>query len=198
NVIIFNRTLEKAEALAKEFSYSANSLENLKSWAHGFDVLITCTNSDSPVITSQIYSTINNNENSTKIVVDLSLPADIEDSLINDNLFEYIHFNQLKQKSEENLLYRQNEISKCEKIIEECLAQSKEIFKIREVEIAMQEIPRLVKEIKENALSLVFAKDLAKLDSESREVVEKIMEYVEKKYISLPIKKAKEILLEKV
>jgi glutamyl-tRNA reductase len=130
--------------------------------------------------------------------VDLSLPNDIEDSLINADLFEYIHFNQLKQKSEENLLYRQNEISKCEKIIEECLAQSKEIFKIREVEIAMQEIPRLVKEIKENALSLVFAKDLAKLDSESRDVVEKIMEYVEKKYISLPIKKAKEILLEKV
>lgn len=198
NVSIFNRTLEKAEALATEFSYTPHPLENLKSWTHGFDVLITCTNSDSPVITSEIYSALNKNENSTKIVVDLSLPNDIEDSLINADLFEYIHFNQLKQKSEENLLYRQNEISKCEKIIEECLAQSKEIFKIREVEIAMQEIPRLVKEIKENALSLVFAKDLAKLDSESRDVVEKIMEYVEKKYISLPIKKAKEILLEKV
>jgi glutamyl-tRNA reductase len=124
--------------------------------------------------------------------------SDPKDSLIEKIVFEYIHFNQLKEKSEANLLYRQKEISACEKIIEESLLQSKEIFKIREVELAMQEIPRLVKEIKENAMSLVFAKDLAKLDSESREVVEKIMEYVEKKYISLPIKKAKEILLEKV
>jgi glutamyl-tRNA reductase len=198
NVSIFNRTLEKAESLAKEFSYTAHPLQKLNTWEFGFDILITCTNSDSPVITNEIYNMLNKNEPSKKIVVDLSLPNDLEDSLIDKNVFEYIHFNQLKEKSEANLLYRQKEISACEKIIEESLLQSKEIFKIREVELAMQEIPRLVKEIKENAMSLVFAKDLAKLDSESREVVEKIMEYVEKKYISLPIKKAKEILLEKV
>jgi glutamyl-tRNA reductase len=198
DVTIFNRTLEKAQALAKEFSYSALPLEDLKNWTKGFDVLITCTNSEFPVITGPIFEKLSKSETTKKIVVDLSLPNDIEDSLIKTNAFSYIHFNQLKEKSEENLLFRQQEIAVCEKIIEECLKQSKEVFKIREVELAMQEIPRLVKEIKENAMSLVFAKDLAKLDSESREVVEKIMEYVEKKYISLPIKKAKEILLEKV
>ena len=198
NVTIFNRTLEKAEILAKEFSYMAYSLENLKSWEHGFDVLITCTNSESPVITNDVFNSLNNYESSKKIVVDLSLPSDIENSLIEKNIFDYIHFNQLKEKSDGNLLYRYTEISNCEKIIEECLIHSNGVFKIREVEVAMQEIPRLVKEIKENAMSLVFAKDLAKLDAESREVVEKIMQYVEKKYISLPIKKAKEILLERV
>lgn len=198
DVHIFNRTLSKAQQIAIENGFEAHNLEELNDWVHGFDILITCTDSSLPLINNYLYRILLNSSENKKIVVDLSLPGDLEKSILQNNPIEYIHFQELKKISEENLQFRQAEISNCEKIIQESIVHSSEIFKIREVEIAMQEIPRLVKEIKENAMSLVFAKDLAKLDDESRDVVEKIMEYVEKKYISLPMKKAKEILLEKV
>jgi glutamyl-tRNA reductase len=41
----------------------------------------------------------------------------------------------------------------------------------------------------------VFKNDLASLDDHSKEVLEKIIGYMEKKYMSMPMLMAKEILL---
>ena len=60
----------------------------------------------------------------------------------------------------------------------------------------MQEVPRKVKEIKKAALEVVFHKELEELDDHSKELLDKVMNYVEKKYVSVPMKMAKEILLE--
>jgi glutamyl-tRNA reductase len=56
-------------------------------------------------------------------------------------------------------------------------------------------VPEKVKEITENALQTVFAKDIETLDDEAKAVLSKILNYVEKKYISVPMKMAKEIML---
>ena len=42
----------------------------------------------------------------------------------------------------------------------------------------------------------MFARDLENMDEESRKVLSKVIDYLEKKYISVPMKMAKEILLE--
>ena len=59
----------------------------------------------------------------------------------------------------------------------------------------MKHVPERVKEITENALQTVFAKDIETLDDEAKAVLSKILNYVEKKYISVPMKMAKEIML---
>ena len=50
-----------------------------------------------------------------------------------------------------------------------------------------------MKEIRETA-NEVFAKELNALNPESKEVLDKIISYMEKKYISVPMKMAKDIL----
>jgi glutamyl-tRNA reductase len=60
----------------------------------------------------------------------------------------------------------------------------------------MSEVPKKVKEIRETA-NEVFAKELQTLDADSKEVLDKILSYMEKKYISVPMKMAKEILTDK-
>ena len=42
----------------------------------------------------------------------------------------------------------------------------------------------------------MFAKDLENLDAESKEVLDKVVAYLEKKYISVPMRMAKEILMD--
>ncbi|HCA83831.1 MAG TPA: hypothetical protein DEP18_08580, partial [Flavobacteriales bacterium] len=42
----------------------------------------------------------------------------------------------------------------------------------------------------------IFAKEIQGMDPSSKEVMEKVLVYLEKKYISLPMKMAKEILLD--
>ena len=59
----------------------------------------------------------------------------------------------------------------------------------------MREVPEKVKEIKANAMNEVFQNELEGVDEQSRELIEKIVGYMEKKYMSVPMKMAKEILL---
>ena len=59
----------------------------------------------------------------------------------------------------------------------------------------MRSVPDTIKDITSKAYSEVFAKDLENLDEESRELLDKFVQYLEKKYISVPMKMAKEIML---
>ena len=59
----------------------------------------------------------------------------------------------------------------------------------------MRDVPLKIKEIRSTAVNSVFANDIGQLDTNSREVLEKIMNYMEKKYISVPMVMAKEILV---
>ena len=61
----------------------------------------------------------------------------------------------------------------------------------------MSEVPQKIKEIKELALNEVFSKELETMTDESKEVLDKMLAYIEKKYISVPMKMAKQIFLEK-
>ena len=72
------------------------------------------------------------------------------------------------------------------------------LLKERNVELAMKTVPQSIKEIKNTAFSEVFKNDLDSLDEHSKEVLEKIIGYMEKKYISGPMKLAKEIILKNV
>lgn len=59
----------------------------------------------------------------------------------------------------------------------------------------MREVPLKIKEIKSTAINSVFAADIEQLDDNSREVLERVINYMEKKYISVPMVMAKEILV---
>lgn len=59
----------------------------------------------------------------------------------------------------------------------------------------MGEIPERVRKLRKRAFD-VFRKDLSSLDPGSREVLEKMMDYMEQKYVGMPIKIAKRTLLD--
>ena len=74
----------------------------------------------------------------------------------------------------------------------------KKLYQERSIERAMSEIPHTIKEIRQTAVESVFSKELAQLSEQDRELVDKIISYMEKKYISVPMKLAKSVLLEEV
>ncbi len=79
--------------------------------------------------------------------------------------------------------------------MEEGIDEIEQIHKERVVELAMREIPRKVKEIREKAMTTVYAKEIESLDPQSKEVLNKVISYLEKKYISVPMKMAREVML---
>lgn len=195
NFVVFNRTLEKAQALAQEINGIALPLDALPSYTGGFDVLVTCTGASKPIIGTALYQQLLAGDTGRKTVVDLAVPTDVLPCVQARFPMHYIAVESLKATAAQNLSERQQELSHCETIIEERLAEFATAYSHRQVELAMRAIPKQVNAIKEKALNEVFANDLQRLDEQSRAVMQKMLAYVEKKYNAVTMKMAKEILL---
>ncbi|MEY3424814.1 MAG: glutamyl-tRNA reductase [Bacteroidota bacterium] len=197
NFVVFNRTLSKAENLAKDLHGKAFGLEALEHYKEGFDVIISCTGSDSHIITPELYEKILIGEESRKVVIDIAVPQDLHPEILSNHAVTHISVDFLQKISNENLKVRSNEIQHVEEIISEALFDFKHLQKVRNVELAMREVPLKVKQIRATAMNEVFKNDLDALDENSKEVLDKIISYMEKKYISVPMIMAKEILIKK-
>lgn len=197
NLTLFNRTLEKAKFLTNHIGGKALPLTELASFNEGFDLIVTCTGSEDHIITQEIYNTLLAGETGKKTIIDLAIPYDVDPAVIENNSINYIGIEGLKEVSETNLKKREEELSVCKELIEEQIVTFKQAFKERKVELAMRQVPQKIKEIKELALNEVFSKEMEIMTDESKEVLDKMLAYIEKKYISVPMKMAKQIFLEK-
>lgn len=194
NFAVFNRTKSKAEELAAELKGKAYDLADLATYQHGFDVIITCTSSTEPIITTEIYKTLLNSETSRKTIVDLAVPNDTAAEVIRNFPINYIEVHTLNELSKSNLQERYQELFHAEKIIEQNILEFIPVMKQRRIELAMREVPEKIKEIRKRAVDSVFANEIQSMDDQSREVLERIIDYMEKKYISVPMRMAKEIM----
>ena len=197
NFHVFNRTFEKAQVLANELHGIAHPLSDLNTFDKGFDVVITCTGAESHILTEEIYSQLLNGDTSRKVVIDIAIPQDLSPTIIDKYHVTHISVEVLQKISNENLKLRSAEIQHVEEIVSEALYEFQHIQQVRTVELAMRDVPQKVKEIKHTAMTEVFKNELNSMDENSREVLEKIVGYMEKKYMSMPMLMAKEILLKK-
>lgn len=195
NFTVFNRTLANAQKLADELNGKAFPLSELHNYKEGFDIILTCTGSTHSIITSELYKNLVGNDASKKIVIDLAIPNDLDAAILDQYDVNLIAVNNLQEIAKENLKAREQELDTCKVIIEANIYEFRQVLKTRKVELAMSEVPKKVKEIRETA-NEVFAKELNALNPESKEVLDKIISYMEKKYISVPMKMAKDILIE--
>lgn len=197
NFAVFNRTISKAQTLAKQLNGKAYSLNELPLYSAGFDIIITCTGADSSIISPELYKHLLQGDTDSKVVIDLAIPSDLDQEVTHHFPLDYISIDYLQRISSKNLEKRAREIIHVEEIVDEAVVQFRLMAHEREVEIAMRIVPETVKEIRATAIQHVFAKEFESLDDNSKETVEKIIAYFEKKYMSVPMKMAKEILLKR-
>ena len=195
NFFVFNRTLSKAEDLARELNGQAFQLDELRNFHRGFDVIITCTSAIQPIITPEIYKTLLNGETNKKTIVDLAIPNDLDPEVLKQFPVNYIEVHSLSEVAKKNLEERYQELVHAERIIDSNIKEFIPVLKQRQIELAMSEVPQKIKEIREKALTSVFADEVQTMDEQSRCLLEKIIDYMEKKYISVPMVMAKEIFV---
>jgi len=195
NFSIFNRTPENAEHLAKELNGIAYPLTELENFSGGFDVIITCTGATEPIITEEIYTKLLNGETDKKVIVDLAIPNDTAPEILEKFPVHYIEVESLKEIARKNIQERYDELVNAEHIIEENIKDFELVLRQRKIEIAMSGVPQKIKEIKHTAINAIFADEINGMDESSRLILERVMNYMEKKCISVPMVMAKEILV---
>lgn len=195
NFTVFNRTIEKAESLAAELEGTALPLSELKSYKKGFDVIITCTAAVEPIITSEIYASLLNGETTKKIILDLAIPNDTASDVVENNNVHFINIESIQETIKRNMDERFGELCHAESIIDLNMNEFRPLVRQRKIELAMQVVPKTIKDIRNTAVTSVFADEINELDEQSKEVLEKVLNYMEKKYISIPMLMAKDILI---
>jgi glutamyl-tRNA reductase len=195
NFSIFNRTVENSASMAKDLNAAAFPLSELENFEGGFDAIITCTGSTEPIITEEIYKKLLNGETGKKIIVDLAVPNDTAPEVIQNFPVHYIEVESLKETARRNIQERYDELVHAEHIIEQNIKEFDLVLRQRKIEIAMSSVPRKIKEIKHTAINGVFADEISTMDENSKLILERVMNYMEKKCISVPMVMAKEILV---
>lgn len=194
NFVIFNRTLEKAQVLAEELGGSAFPLTELNTYQGGFDILVSCTGSEETIVDTELYETLLNGDTSPKITIDLALPSDISEEVHQKFATRSISIDVLQKISDSHLQERSQEVIHVEQILEEANNEFRNIAKLRAIEVAMRPVPQMVKDIRATAFNEIFKNELDQLDPSSMEILEKVVGYMEKKYMSMPMIMAKEIM----
>lgn len=191
NIAVFNRSLENAQILAEKTGGTAFSLDQLADYRAGFDIIVVCTASNTPVITPEIYAGLLQGDTTRKIVVDLSIPHNIDLLVPASFHVQYIEIENLRTQASEHRKQREAACQAAAVLIGERVFAYRDLWHERQVERALSHIPEEVRAVKEKAIHSVFAKDFEALDPAAQATVLKMLDYMEKKCVAIPIKAAK-------
>ncbi|HCZ08891.1 MAG TPA: hypothetical protein DHV07_07295 [Flavobacteriales bacterium] len=194
SVHILNRTAPKAEALAAPRNWTWGDLSGLEeSLAKGPAAIFLCTGSDTAILDEAQAQALPAGQ---VFVLDLSVPSGVTEAFRKRPNCMVVGIAELKPLADENVAGRRAALGDCQRIINASLIELTNRLQQREVELALRELPTLLAAVRNTALGEVFADELAELDGETRSLVDRIVAYLEKKYVSVPMKLAREAVME--
>lgn len=195
NIAVSNRSYENGRVLAEKLGGKVLPFNTLSEYTEGFDALVVCTAATQAIVTPALYAALLQGDAGKKVVVDLSVPHNVDAQVVQNFDVAYIEIEGLRSVAEEHRSFREQECAKAAILIQERIFAYRDLWHERQVERAMAHIPDEVRAVKDRAINEVFAKDFAALDPQAQATVRKMLEYMEKKCVAIPIKAAKAIAL---
>ncbi|MEM7360804.1 MAG: glutamyl-tRNA reductase [Pseudomonadota bacterium] len=119
NIIVANRTVSRAEGLAREFGAQAISLHELPTRLADADMVFSSTASTLPILGKGAFeSALKQRKNKPVFVVDLAIPRDVEPQVSELNNVYLYTVDDLDQVVSENVNSRRQAAVEAEKIVE--------------------------------------------------------------------------------
>lgn len=119
SVFVTNRTFERVQELAASLGVCALKVENLHSALRDADIAITSTSAPHFIIKkSDILSVMPERKKRPLFIVDLAVPRDVEEGVKEIKNVHLYDIDDLQKAAEENLALRKNELTNCNRIID--------------------------------------------------------------------------------
>jgi len=118
NITLINRSADKAKVLAEELGLKFDDYANYRQQASDADVVIVATNAPQPILSKKDF--LNNGK---KILIDLSIPNNIDTDVKTRPQTILVNVDDLSKLNDETLYMREHEIPKVKKIIDEYIAE---------------------------------------------------------------------------
>lgn len=180
DITILNRTISKAQKLAKDFNANVLPFEDLSEALLNSNIIITSTSSKQEILSSdKVKRVMAERKNRPLLIVDIAVPHDVEHSVKSIKNVSLYNIYDLQEIAGRNIHSREKEILNVEKIITEELEEYEKWYSKQFVvptikdlnfyfdKIRQQEIERYGKNFCEN--------DLKDLDLFSKGLINKIL-----------------------
>jgi glutamyl-tRNA reductase len=119
-VLLVNRSVEKAEALAETFHGEALALDALADNLHRADIVITSTGANEPILLQEHFRTaLRQREREPIFVIDIAVPRNVAHDVNElDDVYLY-DVDNLKEIADENMATRRSELEACLAMVDE-------------------------------------------------------------------------------
>lgn len=152
NITLINRTKEKAEQLAKELGLTAAPIEDLDVHIKASDIILVATNAPEPIIRKEHLEGAG-----TKIIIDLSIPYNVEAEAQQLPNITLINVDELSRLKDETLNMRRAEVPKAKAIIAEHNAEFNEWLYMRRNVPVLKAVKSKLKEIHTSPLYITLS-----------------------------------------
>ncbi len=187
-ILVCNRSLERAEMLASQFSGKARSWHDLNRCLAAADVIVCTTGADHPVITVEMMRQVRRETGAKPLfLLDLGAPRDVETAVgnLDDGIFLY-DIDDLEATCERNRKKRAQEIQQARGIIEEETARFMQDVYHKATGPIVKRLRENWEEISRQELELLFRK-LPRLDERERQAIEKSIYRIVNKLLHPPL-----------
>ncbi len=124
DITITNRTISRAEILAKEFDAKIIPFIEFRENLHQFDIIISATSSPEPIVSyNDVLQAMNKRKNQMMCILDIAIPRDFDPSIRKIENVLYSDIDSLQMIVKQNLERRETQIPKIKKIIMEELIE---------------------------------------------------------------------------
>ncbi|WMJ71661.1 glutamyl-tRNA reductase [Cytophagaceae bacterium ABcell3] len=181
-VSITNRTLSKAEELAKEcFNAKVVPFENMWDAVKEADVIISSVSRDEPLITKDKVAEVS--EFSFKYFIDIAVPRSVAPEVEEIPCVVVYHIDNIQNRASEALQKRLDSIPRVQEIIGEAIVEFNEWSKDMEVSPTINKLKKALEQIRQEEM----ARYMRQLNDTECKKVDLITKNIMQKIIKLPV-----------
>ncbi len=186
-LLIANRSMDKAEALAQKYHGRAVPLEERLRWAGRVDVILTSTGANTYLIDyEQAVELMHKRQGRPLVMIDIAVPRDIDPEVSQIEGITLYNLDDLEQVVDENKEMRAQEAEAAYPLLEEAVAELMEKYSYFSMRPLMAAVTDRFEMVRKRIVHRAFAK-LPDVQDDERRVIEGMSKVLVRKLLRDPM-----------
>ncbi|MBF8267835.1 MAG: Glutamyl-tRNA reductase [Dehalococcoidia bacterium] len=191
-IVVINRTLERAQELAQELGGEAASFESLEGLLGTVDIVVSATDSPGLVLSRDLVARASaRRDGAPLLVVDIAVPRDVDPAVGQLPGVSLRGLDDLEAVSQANRREREKEAEQVERIVDEEVSRFSEWWDTLRVAPGIAQLREHAEQLREKELRKTL-KQMPHLSEEDAARIEVMSEAIVKKLLHAPIATLKE------
>jgi len=190
-VLVTNRTPDRARALvADDPNAEALFMEATLATPPAVGLVVAATSSDQIMLSRTQVESLRSqlDEDERMLLIDLAMPANLDPDARSISGVDLHGIEEMRGEAERNRELRMAEMDRCEKLVDHQIETLRRHLLDRALSPAAQSLRRSFQEVAKRAVKHSLGRDLAHLEADDREAVEKMANALVKRLVQVPVR----------